>query len=107
MENWRNERRKMETSEEHRGDAILGRAKRVQGLLGARTLSSPEGIAQGRGRTEETYLDLAFPKGLQGGSLYRHRSRRVNCKQVRSELVAGKEKGGLRTCVTDDRQTAE
>lgn len=45
MENWRNERIKTETSEEHRGDAILGRAKMVQELLGARTLSSPEGIA--------------------------------------------------------------
>lgn len=44
MENWRNERGKTETSGEHRGDAILGGAKRVHGLLGARTLSSPEGI---------------------------------------------------------------
>lgn len=53
MENWRNERKKTETSEEHRGDAILGRAERVQGLLGARTLSSPEGIARNVGRGQE------------------------------------------------------
>ena len=34
------------TCEEHRGEAILGGAQRVHRLLGARTRSIPEGIAQ-------------------------------------------------------------
>lgn len=48
-------------------------------------------------------LRFVIPKGLVRA--YRHRRRRVTCKQARSELVAGKEIGGLRTWVVGDRQT--
>ena len=51
-------------------------------------------------------LRFVIPKGLVRA--YRHRRRRVTRKQARSELVAGKEIGGVRTwLLVTDRQTAE